>query len=280
MAEEGKGRLLERWQYRQEMIAPNVWSRWGGLPTRDEFERFHDARELLATMEMWCPAEVPVRSLQEVMKHIDALSPENQQYIQAMTWKRIEEGITGQEYSNLVNVYRMMDRSVAYTPAQQAYSRMVDRHMRAQGIEPYHTHAYQRVRQARERERAWDALSTEEQQARVREAYESRGSDPRVEAAQEQLFAQQREEGEWVGWHEPRSAADVENWESEAREVEYPTQYAGMMGSAPERLEIDTSDTEMGQRWQDQLAALEARLGAVVQEQAAYQQSHEQGMRY
>jgi len=61
---------------------------------------------------------------------------------------------------------------------------------------------------------------------------------------------------------------------------EYPTQYAGMMGSAPERLEIDTSDTEMGQRWQDQLAALEARLGAVVQEQAAYQQSHEQGMRY
>jgi len=280
MAEEGKGQLLERWQYRQEMIAHNVWSRWGGLPTRDQFEQFNDARNLKDTMDLWRPEEVPEQSLRDVMQRIDALSPENQQYIHAMTWKRIEEGITGQEYSNLVNVYRMMDPSVAYTPAQQTFSRMVDRHMREQGIEPYHTHAYQRVREARERERAWDALSTEEQQARVREAYESRGSDPRVEAAQEQLFAQQREEGEWVGWHEPRHVADGENGEPEAREVEYPTQYAGMMGSAPERLEIDTSDTEMGQRWQDQLAALEARLGAVVQEQTAHQQNHEHRMRY
>jgi hypothetical protein len=130
-----------------------------------------------------------------------------------------------------------------------------------------------------DRESVWAALSTEEHQARVREAYESRGSDPRVEAAQEQLFAQQREQGEWGGWHEPMSAADVDNWESDAREVEDPTQYAGMMGSAPERLEIDTSDMEMGQRWQDQLAALDARLGALAQEQTAHQQHHEQGMR-
>jgi hypothetical protein len=130
------------------------------------------------------------------------------------------------------------------------------------------------------REAVWDALSAEEHQARDREAYESRGSDPRVEAAQEQLFAQQREEGEWIGWHEPRHVAAGENGESGAREVEYPTQYAGMMGSAPERLEIDMSDTEMGQRWQDQLAAFDARLGALAQEQTAHQQHHEQGMRY
>jgi hypothetical protein len=36
----------------------------------------------------------------------------------------------------------------------------------------------------------------------------------------------------------------------------------------------------MGQRWQDQLAALDARLGALAQEQTAHQQNHEQGMRY
>jgi hypothetical protein len=395
MPDDAKGRLLERWQYRQEMVAYNVWSRWGGLPTRDQFERFHDAREMLATMEMWCPAEVPARSLQEIMQRIDTLSPESQHYIHAMTWKRIEQGITGQEYGNLVHLYRQMDPSVGYTPAQEAYHHTVDQHMRAEGIEPYHTHAYQRVREARARtERAreiWDALSPEEQQARIRDAYESRGSDPRVEAAQEQLFAQQREEGQWIGWHEPHqylehpawfltpsregdrvlyemSEAVYDEWrlaspgeqpaveqtikavierddgpgeytvltphgdvaftftvqdvhqqeqdeaaawardmhdprayhnlsvaeqrayedrpyerlEDEAhwgdqQQVQYPTQYAGMMGSAPERIEIDTSDTEMGQSWHDQLAALDARLEQLAQEQNPHQQH---GLRY
>jgi hypothetical protein len=42
-----------------------------------------------------------------------------------------------------------------------------------------------------------------ELRARDVEAYESRGSDPRVEAAQEQLFAQQSEQGEWAGWNDP-----------------------------------------------------------------------------
>ena len=163
MPDDAKGGWLERWQYRQEMVAYNVWSRWGGLPTRADYARFDDAREMLATMEMWCPAEVPQRSLQEVMQHIDALSPEHQHSIHAMTWKHIEDGLTGQEYTNLVGVYRLMDPSVAYTPAQHVYYEMVDRHMRVQGMEPYHTHAYQRVREARERERAWDALSPEEQ---------------------------------------------------------------------------------------------------------------------
>jgi hypothetical protein len=244
-----------------------------------------------------------------------------------------------------------------------------------------------------EREAIWAALSTEEQQARDREAYESRGSDPRVEAAQEQLFAQQREEGEWIGWHEPISAPETEHpawfltpyregnsvvyemseavydewrlassaeqpgieqtikavverdngpgeyavitphgdtafsftvqdvhqqeqqaaaeWahamndpqayhnlstaEQQAYEdrpydaledrahgmqPDYPTQYAGSMGSAPDRIEIDTSDAEMGQRWQDQLAALDARLEALVQGQDPHRQHQQHGLRY
>jgi len=229
---------------------------------------------------------------------------------------------------------------------------------------------------------------------RVREAYESRGSDPRVEAAQEQLFAQQREEGQWIGWHEPTqytehpawfltplregdsvlyemseavydewrlaslaeqpaveqtikavierddgpgeyvvltphgdvafaftvqdvyqqerdeaaawardmhdpradhnlSAAEQQAYEDrpyealedqahgddhqQQRHVDYPTPYAGMMGRAPLPIEIDTSDTEMGQSWHDQLAALDARLEQLAQEQNPHQQH---GLRY
>jgi hypothetical protein len=49
------------------------------------------------------------------------------------------------------------------------------------------------------------------------------------------------------------------------------------MGSAPDRIDIDTSDAEMGQRWQDQLAALDARLEQLVQGQGPHQQH---GLRY
>jgi hypothetical protein len=219
----------------------------------------------------------------------------------------------------------------------------------------------------REREAVWAALSTEEHQARVREAYESRGSDPRVEAAQEPRSSQDTEHPAWfltpsregdsvryemseavydewrlaspterpaveqtiqgvaeryngpgqydvltphgdtafsftvpdghqqelfqsnqrpLSFDEPQLSFDEERCnrlelEHEGTELpDYPTQYAGSMGSAPNRIEIDTSDPEMGQRWQDQLAALDARLGAFVQEQTAHQQHHEQELRY
>ena len=42
---EDKGGLRERWQYRQEMKAHGAWGRWG-LPTRDDYARFHDARTM------------------------------------------------------------------------------------------------------------------------------------------------------------------------------------------------------------------------------------------
>lgn len=38
------------------------------------------------------------------------------------------------------------------------------------------------------------------------------------------------------------------------------------MGATPDRIEIDTSDPTMGQAWQDQLTALDARLAALTEQ--------------
>jgi hypothetical protein len=55
---------------------------------------------------------------------------------------------------------------------------------------------------------------------------------------------------------------------------DYDTQYTGLMGSAPpDRIEIDTSDHDMGGRWTEQLAALEARLDALTRETQAQEQT-------
>jgi hypothetical protein len=107
---------------------------------------------------------------------------------------------------------------------------------------------------------------------------------------------EQQEAAEWAhSMNDPRayhnlSVAEQQAYEARPYDVledrahgmqrDYPTQYAGSMGSAPDRIEIDTSDSDMGQRWQDQLAALDARLEALAQETPAHQQHHEQGRRY
>jgi hypothetical protein len=59
--------------------------------------------------------------------------------------------------------------------------------------------------------------------------------------------------------------------------VDYPTQYAGMMGSAPDRIEIDTSDGEMGADWHAQLEALDAQLDALAQDVERGERTHQQG---
>ena len=56
---------------------------------------------------------------------------------------------------------------------------------------------------------------------------------------------------------------DLPELEHDTQEPAYPTPYAGMIGSAPDRVEIDTSDSDMGASWQQTLEHLQARLDAL-----------------
>lgn len=103
MAEE-KGGLYERWQYRQEMIAHNVWDRWG-LPTRDEYEQFHEARNLKDTMDTWLPEEVERLSLPQMMGAIDFVTPDEQQRIEDLTNKELHVGLAGPDYHALLELW-------------------------------------------------------------------------------------------------------------------------------------------------------------------------------
>jgi hypothetical protein len=65
-------------------------------------------------------------------------------------------------------------------------------------------------------------------------------------------------------------------------DVEYGTQHYGfegedLPGEPRSAIEIDTSDTDMGQRWQEQLAALDERLTAWAQEVDTMEQTQQQG---
>jgi hypothetical protein len=75
---------------------------------------------------------------------------------------------------------------------------------------------------------------------------------------------------------EPHEERAGETWPS-GESVAAPTQEAGRMGSLPEGMAIDTSDGEMGETWQAQLAALDARLAAVVEQVADQGHEHSQG---
>jgi hypothetical protein len=48
----------------------------------------------------------------------------------------------------------------------------------------------------------------------------------------------------------------------------------------PNSLEIDTSDDDLGEKWQAQLAALDARMEALAQESERHEQTQRQGVRY
>jgi hypothetical protein len=69
---------------------------------------------------------------------------------------------------------------------------------------------------------------------------------------------------------------ETEAWDRDDGEADDPTHYAGMMGSAPARLEIDTSDPDMGQGWQATLAALDARLEALLHDAPGQEPHHAQ----
>jgi hypothetical protein len=58
-------------------------------------------------------------------------------------------------------------------------------------------------------------------------------------------------------------------------ETTYPTQ-AQWLDSETLPIEIDTVDADMGQRWQAQLAALEARLDALTKDMEPHEQRHQQ----
>ena len=75
---------------------------------------------------------------------------------------------------------------------------------------------------------------------------------------------------------EPHEERAGETWPS-GESVAAPTQEAGRMGSLPECMAIDTSDGEMGETWQAQLAALGARLAALVEQVADQGHEHSQG---
>jgi hypothetical protein len=72
--------------------------------------------------------------------------------------------------------------------------------------------------------------------------------------------------------NEERSAAP---WQPVSESLG-PPPAARMMGSLPERIEIDTSDGEMGETWQAQLAALDARLSALMEQVGDQAQAHQQ----
>jgi hypothetical protein len=65
----------------------------------------------------------------------------------------------------------------------------------------------------------------------------------------------------------------VEPSRAEGMERDYETQYTGILGHAPERIEIDTSDHDMGGKWTEQLAALDARLDKLTRETQTHEQA-------
>ena len=104
-------------------------------------------------------------------------------------------------------------------------------------------------------------------------AYEAaQHEDLRIEAEldRERVAAQDRlSDPDYAGEQAEQTFTEAyPNDDDEMLDVErpYATQYTGMLGSSPGRIEIDTSDTDMGGRWQDQLAVFEARLDLLAQE--------------
>jgi hypothetical protein len=69
---------------------------------------------------------------------------------------------------------------------------------------------------------------------------------------------------------------DLPELEHDTHEPDYPTQYAGLMGSAPDPVDIDTSDPDRGPAWQQTIQQLQARLDALEQDVPAQEQAHDQ----
>jgi hypothetical protein len=59
----------------------------------------------------------------------------------------------------------------------------------------------------------------------------------------------------------------------ENEERDYETQYTGMLGSTPDRIEIDANDHDRGEEWQAQYAALEERLDELTRETQTHEQA-------
>jgi len=105
---EEKGRLRERWQYRQEMRENGVEMPVWHLPTRGEYAEFQDLRNLTDIIETWRPDQLDSYGVgpngMQPLHAVDKVRAED------LLWREQHTGLSERgvaEYAHLLNRWRM-----------------------------------------------------------------------------------------------------------------------------------------------------------------------------